>query len=220
MNSTHFYLFSSNGSIAVILPFTVNDIQLLVNATGANGTSNLSISQYATFMSQSVYAIKNLNLSGLPVLSSALNSSIMGSAMKYLSLANQTFYAADAGTYGMVLGNISAVKTSISSAKSSSTFASSAGKYLNDQSTYSLYFAPGNMSSVNYISANISNGNSNFHISFSNSTGLGTFFLQKNGTVNITVSSGVDSLYISLTGNYTIGQLYNYVKPYLLKAGL
>lgn len=222
-NSTHLYAFSSNGSFGILLPFSVNELEIFANATGSTNGTYPIVSQNSTFMSQSIYSVRNLNLSLFAGLFGNSSNSILNVALQFLKINNTTFFASDAGTYGMVLGNLSGVEQSISSYSVKQSFSPYATQYLSSQSNYSFYYSPGklsNISSLNFITGNISDGNSNLHISIDNSTGIGTNLIQRNGTVNISISTKPGNIYISLTGNYTLGQLFNYASPYLAKAGL
>lgn len=217
INSTRAYIFGMNGSTGIIIPFSVNELQLALNATSSN-SSSASVTSYSTYQSQTVYLVRNLSLSSLAGnftsggISSLLISSFTGT--------NGTVYAADAGTSSMILGNITAVENSISAHNSGSTFSSAALTYMDSSSTYSFYFAPHNISPVNYITGNVSNGYSHIHISLKNNTGLGSFYIRHNGTYNVTVSSSPGSLNITVQGNYSVNQLLSVASGYLKKAGL
>ncbi len=140
--------------------------------------------------------------------------------MSYGNLTNVTLFASNAGTYGMVLGTLGAVERSISSSANGSNFSPYSGEYLDPGSNYSLYYSPGNLSGVGFVTANISDGNSNLHISLKNSNSTATYLVQRNGSVNVSIRTEPGNIYISLTGNYTVGQLFKYASTYLTMAGL
>ncbi|HKJ97035.1 MAG TPA: hypothetical protein VJ944_04775 [Thermoplasmataceae archaeon] len=219
LNSTAIYLFVSNGSAGAVLPFTINEIELFANATYANSSSPLQITPYTSYMSQTVYSVSNFSISSLGSSGFTINNSILAIVSQSLPGNNSTLFAANAGTAGMVIGNLGAVKDSISSAGSGNTFSSVATSYLDGTSNYSFYVKPKNLSSVNYITGNISDGHSNVYVSLSGNTSLGSFHFVKNGTYNVTVSSKPGSLMVTVTGNYTLSELVGYVTQYLGKVG-
>ncbi len=220
MNSSSLYLFEDNGSIGLILPFTISELQLLSNTSSSPSGQHISIGQYSSYLTKSIYAVNNFSalISGFGLRS--VNSSLISMASAALAGTNNTFYATDAGGAGMVLGNISAVKSSIASTQSGSTFVSSSSKYLDGSSNYTFYYRPGNISQINYVTGNISDGHSNIYISLSNTTSLGSSYFVKNGTYNVSVSVRPGGIMIAITGNYTLAQLEASLSGYLKKAGL
>ena len=220
LNSSTLYLFDDNNSIGFILPFTISELQLLSNATSMNSSTHIVINHYSSYLSKNIYAVDNFSISSMSLGFSGLNSSLISVAAGLVSGVNGTFYATDAGGAGMVLGNLSAVEHSISSAEAGRTFASSSSIYLDGASNYTFYYRPGNISSINYVTGNISDGHSNFYLSLSNSTSLGSSYFVRNGTYNVSVSVRPGAIMIGVTGNYTLSQLEASVSGYLRKAGI
>lgn len=220
INGTDLYLFGANGSMALILPVTVETLQLGLNITSPNGTSSTQIHSYAVYRNQQIYSVENVSMSTI----SDVGKYVGGGFFSLVSMLpinlTGTLYASDSGQAGMVLGNLSAVKASILSSQTGETFASNASRYLDSKSNYTFYLSPSNVSGVSFITGNISDGHSLIYVGFSGNNSLGTFFFQMNSTYNISISSMQHGVRIGISGNYTIGQLLNYTTSFLQRVGL
>lgn len=220
INSTTAYVFMINGSAGIILPFSVSELKLASNMTQSNSSSQIQVSDYSSYLSHDVYSIANFSLSSFGISGFSMNSTFLSILTGFFSGNNSVFYASDAGTAGMVIGNLTAVESSISSSTSGNTFSSSATSYLDPSSNYSFFYRPANITSVDHVTGNLSDGHSSIFISLSNNTSLGSFYMVRNGTINVSISSRPGSIVISFTGNYKLDQLFSYVSGYLTKAGL
>ncbi len=219
-NGTSLYVFEDNGSLGIILPVTVETFNLGINLTAGNTSSPLNIAPFALFSGHQIYKIDNVSLAQISSVGKYIDSSLFSLFSSVPLNLSGTFFAADSGTSKMVIGNLSAVQSSISTSITGDTFSSNAKKYLDTSSNYTFYIAPSNISTVSYITGNISDGHSSIYVALKGNNSLGSFYTVRNGTYNISVSSKEHSLQVGIQGNYTVNQLIGYVSSYLLKAGL
>lgn len=220
LNGTNLYLFGTNGSMALILPVSVETLQLGLNFTSANGTSATQVHSYTVYRNQQIYSIENISMTTITDIGKYVGGNIFTMFSVIPFNLSGTMYAADSGQVGMVLGNLSAVKESILSSQTGDTFTDSASKYLDGGSNYTFYLSPSNGSGVSYMTGNISDGHSSVYIGLEGNNSLGTFFVQLNSTYNISISSMEHGVRIEISGNYTVGELISYATSFLTMAGL
>lgn len=220
-NSTHVYMFSDNNSSAFILPVTVGDLQLYAQASQNSSSKSIKVNRDMSYLSETIYSIENLNISKFVSSHGGYSSVFSTLVSRPFTTSNGTYFAADIGTAGMTLGNLSAVKASVLAGSSGKTFAGSASHYLSSSSNYSFYIRPGNVSTVSFFTGNVTDGTSSIHANLTNSTHLGTFEISRSsGNLNVTLEVTPWNINLSVTGNYTASQLINYGSKYLKQVGL
>ncbi len=220
VNGTSLYVFSENGSFAIILPVDVSTFQAGIELTSGNSSSPTSVTQFGMFSNQQIYLVTNFSLSSISGFSSYIGGSLLTIVAGLPLNLSGNLYAADSGAAGMVIGNLSAVKSSISSFQTGNTFSDNARKFLDSASNFTFYASPLNLSGINYVTGNISDGHSSVYLSFSGNNSLGSFTYQGNLAYNFTVISRPHSLTVAIDGNYTVGQLMNTATSTLQRLGL